>query len=114
MLRRSWAAIASHPTTFFIRTRFYPLACMTLLCTAAGSSFAGTLEGTAYYRERIALPPDAIFEAQLQDISRADASALVLGRARLEPAGELPFRFKISCDEAAVYPRDTLVAYHGR
>jgi len=91
--------------TFFVRTRFYPLACMTLLCTAASPSWAGTLEGTAYYRERIALPPDAMFEAQLQDISRADVPAVVLGRARLEPAGQPPFRFKISYDEAAVDPR---------
>jgi len=78
---------------------------MTLLCTAASPSWAGTLEGTAYYRERIAVPPDAIFEAQLQDISRADAPAVVLGWARLEPAGQPPFRFKISYDEAAVDPR---------
>jgi uncharacterized lipoprotein YbaY len=78
---------------------------MTFLCTAASPSWAGTLEGTAYYRERIALPPDAMFEAQLQDISRVDAPAVVLGRARLEPAGQPPFRFKISHDEAAVDPR---------
>ena len=29
--------------------------------------WAGTLEGTATYRERIALPPDAVFEAVLED-----------------------------------------------
>lgn len=39
---------------------------------------AGTLQGTASYRERIALPPDAVFEAELQDVSRADAAGITL------------------------------------
>ena len=34
---------------------------------------AGTLQGTALYRERVALPPDAVFEAVLEDVSPADA-----------------------------------------
>lgn len=68
-------------------------------CCTAG---AGTLPGTATYRERIALPADAVFEAELQDVSRADAPATVLGRARLDPAGQPPFRFEIAYDDAAV------------
>ena len=67
--------------------------------------WAGTLEGTATYRERIALPPDAVFEAELQDVSRADAPATVLGRAAIGPAGQPPFRFEITYDDAAVQPR---------
>jgi copper homeostasis protein (lipoprotein) len=66
--------------------------------------WAGTLEGTAAYRERIALPLDAVFEAVLQDISRADAPAQVLGRAIIDPAGQPPFRFGIPYDDAAVQP----------
>ncbi|MDH4181230.1 MAG: YbaY family lipoprotein [Betaproteobacteria bacterium] len=69
---------------------------------ACGAAWAGTLEGTAAYRERIALPPDAVFEAELQDVSKADAPAVVLGRARLDPAGQPPFRFAIAYDDAAV------------
>ena len=72
-----------------------------LACTAA---WAGTLQGTAMYRERIALPPDALFEAELQDISRADAPAVVLGRSKSDPAGQPPFRFEIAYDDAAVQP----------
>ena len=64
--------------------------------------WAGTLQGTATYRERIALPPDAVFEAVLQDVSRADAPAEVLGRATIDPAGQSPFRFQIAYDDAAV------------
>jgi putative lipoprotein len=65
---------------------------------------AATLRGEAFYRERIALPPDAVFEAVLQDVSRADAPAEVLGRSRLNPAGQPPFRFEIAYDDAARRP----------
>ncbi|MBL8419034.1 MAG: YbaY family lipoprotein [Dechloromonas sp.] len=70
-----------------------------LVCSTA---WAGTLQGTAMYRERIALPPDAVFEAVLQDVSKADAPAVVLGRSKLDPAGQPPFRFEIAYDDAAV------------
>lgn len=69
---------------------------------ASTSPWAGTIEGTATYRERIALPPDAIFEALLQDVSLADAPSTMIARARLDPAGQPPFRFKISYDDAAI------------
>jgi uncharacterized lipoprotein YbaY/heat shock protein HslJ len=67
-----------------------------------GMAWAGTLQGTATYRERIALPAAAVFEAELQDVSKADAPAVVLGRARLDPARQPPFRFEIAYDDAAV------------
>jgi putative lipoprotein len=72
-----------------------------LVCSTA---WAGALQGTATYRERIALPTDAMFEAELQDVSRADAPAAVLGRAKLQPAGQPPFRLEIVYDDAAVQP----------
>ena len=70
----------------------------------AWSALAGTVTGTAAYRERIALPPDAVFEAVLQDVSRAGAPAQVIGRATLDPAGQPPFRFEITYDDQAVLP----------
>jgi copper homeostasis protein (lipoprotein) len=71
---------------------------------ACAPVWAGTLKGTAAYRERIALPPGAVFEAVLQDVSRADAPAEVLGRTTIDPAGQPPFRFEIAYDDAAVQP----------
>ncbi len=76
-----------------------------LACVTASSAGAGTLQGTATYRERMMLPPDAVFEAQLQDVARADAPATVLGLDRLEPAGAPPFRFEIAYDDTTVEPR---------
>jgi uncharacterized lipoprotein YbaY len=74
----------------------------TLLASAV---MAGTLTGTATYRERIALPPEAVFEVLIEDIARADAPATVIGRQRLAPAGLPPFRFAIPYDDSAVSPR---------
>src|SRR5690606_41970759 len=59
---------------------------------------------SATYRERIALPPVASFEATLEDVSQADAAAIVLGTARLEPAGQPPFRFTIEYDPSKLEP----------
>ena len=41
------------------------------------------------------VPAEALFEAQLQEIGAADASAVLLGKARLKPAGVAPFHFRI-------------------
>lgn len=70
-----------------------------LVCSAA---WTGTLQGTATYSEPFSLPADAVFEAELQDISRAGAPATVLGRSQLDPAGQPPFRFEIVYDDAAL------------
>jgi putative lipoprotein len=58
-----------------------------LLAAMAGPALAQSIHGTATYRERIALPPTAVFEATLEDVSRTDAPADVIARARLTPAG---------------------------
>jgi len=77
--------------------------------TSLGStaSIAGTanIVGPASPGGRPApLPADALFEAELQDISLADAPAVVLGRSRLDPAGQPPFRFRITYDRKALQP----------
>ena len=52
-----------------------------LALTAAGAILLATgqasaqVKGTATYRERIALPPEAVFEATLEDVSKADAES---------------------------------------
>ena len=59
------------------------------------------MSGTATYRERMALPPDAVFEATLEDVSRADAPALVVASARVaSPA--VPIAFSIGVDPARI------------
>jgi putative lipoprotein len=84
--------------------RFATLAFLLLPGIAARAQKTLALEGTARYRERIALPPDAIFEATLEDISRVDAPASVLGQARIEQPRNPPFHFTIHYDPAQIQP----------
>jgi putative lipoprotein len=60
------------------------------------------IRGIAAYRERIALPADAVFEAMLEDISIADRPAELVGSARVQPAGQVPIRFEIAYDPARI------------
>ena len=75
-----------------------------LLFCAVGSEgpAMGQVKGTATYRERIAMPPDAVFEASLEDVSKADARAEVIGQARIERPGNPPIRFEITYDPARI------------
>jgi putative lipoprotein len=72
--------------------------------TRAPASMA--IEGVAAYRERIALPPGASFEATLEDVSRADAPALQLGQAIIADPRS-PIRFSIPFDPAEIAPERT-------
>ncbi|RLA23575.1 MAG: lipo-like protein [Gammaproteobacteria bacterium] len=53
------------------------------------------INGSAIYRERIALPENAVFEATLEDISLMDVAAEVLGQVTIDPAGRIPIAFAI-------------------
>jgi copper homeostasis protein (lipoprotein) len=63
---------------------------------------AAQVKGTAAYRERIALTPDAVFEAMLEDVSKADAPAVVVGSIRIDKPGQVPIRFEIPFDPARI------------
>lgn len=65
--------------------------------------------GTAAYKERIALPPNAVLEVTLEDVSKADAKAEVVGRARAEQLGNPPFRFEIPYDPEKIDPHHRYV-----
>ena len=65
----------------------------------------GVVSGSATYRERIALSPGAVFEAVLEDVARADAPAVVLGRTRIDAPGQVPIRFAIAYDPARLQQR---------
>lgn len=83
------------------------VASMLLTAVVASSQGPLTINGTATYRERMALPPDAVFEATLEDVSRADAAARVIGSTRVEKPGNPPFRFTITYDPGQIVPNHT-------
>jgi uncharacterized lipoprotein YbaY/heat shock protein HslJ len=63
-----------------------------------------TIAGVALYRERIALPPGAVFEATLSDVARADAPAVELGRVEIRDPRS-PVRFAIPYDTTQIVPQ---------
>jgi putative lipoprotein len=60
------------------------------------------VRGTATYRERIALPANAVFEASLEDVSRAGAPAELIARVRNEQPGNPPIPFVIAYDPGRI------------
>jgi putative lipoprotein len=73
-----------------------------LLTGLADGVGAQTVTGTALYRERMALPVGATFDATLEDVSRADAPADVIGKARIESASNPPYKFSITYDPSKI------------
>ncbi|MER8555675.1 YbaY family lipoprotein [Mesorhizobium sp. M0923] len=63
-----------------------------------------TLKGKVMYRERIALPPNAVLSVQLADVSLADAPAAIIGERKVVPAGQVPIKFEISFDPQVIRP----------
>ena len=78
-----------------------------LLALSAHAQEMKTVTGTATYRERMALPADAVFEATLEDVSRAGTAAVVIGRTQIEKPGQPPFRFSIQYDPARIVERNS-------
>jgi putative lipoprotein len=59
--------------------------------------------GSVTYRERSALPPDAVVRVQLSDVSRQDAAAIPVAHATLTPAGrQVPLPFELRYDPKAI------------
>lgn len=68
-----------------------------------GSASMVRLEGNATYRQRIALPPDAVLIVRIQDVSRMDAPARLIAEQRLPTQGrQVPLPFAVDYDPAQV------------
>lgn len=82
------------------------VALMASLMTPA-SAHEEMITGTASFRERIALPPNSVFEAVLEDVSRADAPAAEIARTTIEDPGQPPIAFSLAFDPSAIDERLT-------
>ncbi|MCE9832457.1 YbaY family lipoprotein [Vibrio diabolicus] len=64
-----------------------------------------TITGTVAYRERIALPPNAVVTVALEDVSLADAPAKVLAKQTFETEGkQVPLSFELNYDNNEIKP----------
>lgn len=81
-----------------------------MLLGACGSS-TGVAEGSPVtgavtYRERIALPDDAVVIVQIQDVSLTDAPARVMGEEVIHPGGhQAPVSYAVPYDEKEIDER---------
>ncbi len=75
---------------------------------SSGTTSQSVITGTVTYRNRSALPPTAVIEVTLADISLADAPAKVISTQRIEAGGKQPpFPYELSYDPAQIDPRMT-------
>lgn len=90
--------------------------CLLLFCcagpalgggTASGSDASATVTGTVTYRERIALPPDAVLRVQLRDVSLMDVAAVVIAEQVIAPARAVPISFVLHYDPNEIDERMT-------
>jgi putative lipoprotein len=81
-----------------------PLVIGMLAAPAASLAAERTISGEVFYRERIALPANAVLTVQLADVSLADAPAAIVGKQVVDPAGQVPIKFTISFDPAVIRP----------
>src|SRR4051794_13005809 len=90
--------------------RWMATASLLAIAIAASAQAPLAVTGTATYRERMALPPGAVFEATIEDVSRADAPAITIASTRMESPGNPPFQFSIAFDPKKIIASHTYVA----
>jgi len=72
------------------------------------SAEGSVLSGTVAYRERIALPQDAVVQVQLSDVSVQDAAAPVIAETTVKPEGrQVPLPFELRYDPSKLDPKRT-------
>jgi uncharacterized lipoprotein YbaY len=79
-----------------------------LITQQQGGDKRAAVTGTVTYRQRIALPPGAMVEVSLLDVSRADAPGVVIDKKEINPTTQVPIPFTLNYDPAQI---DVLHSY---
>jgi putative lipoprotein len=75
---------------------------------SSGATAQSVITGTVTYRNRSALPPLAVIEVTLADVSLADAPAKVISTQKIEAGGKPPpFAYELPYDSAQIDPKHT-------
>ncbi|RJG45741.1 YbaY family lipoprotein [Mesorhizobium sp. DCY119] len=86
---------------------FAPLVIGTLMMPLQSFAQEKSVTGEILYRERIALPPNAVVKVWLSDVSLADAPAKIIGEQTFKEPGQVPIKFEIRFDPAVIQPKHT-------
>lgn len=73
-------------------------------CQTPSPAPKASLDGEVFYLQRIALPPTATLSVTLQDVSLADAPALIIDQQKGPVQGQVPLKFHLSYDPLLVQP----------
>jgi putative lipoprotein len=74
----------------------------------AAAKAPATLTGTVGYRERIAMPQNAVLIVQLQDVSRAGAAAQVIAEEKITMGGrQVPIPFELTYNPRHIHAKHT-------
>lgn len=66
---------------------------------------SASVTGTVTYRQRIALPPNAVVEVALVDVSRQDTAATTIAKQTIATQGkQVPFAFTLPYDPSKIQP----------
>ncbi len=82
------------------------LAALVLAFAACAPLGESAVTGRVTFVRDVPLPDGAVVVVSLNDTSLADAPARELGRAVIENPGQLPVRFRVAYDPAAIDPRN--------
>ena len=100
------ASPAAQPSLLRVRTFDYQG--KALVEAPATEVAMSSVTGSLTYRERMALPPEAIVTVQLVDVSQADAPASLISEQSFPTAGrQVPLSFVLAFDPAAIDELDT-------
>jgi len=67
-----------------------------------------TVTGTVTYLQRIALPPEAVVTVRIEDVSKADALAEVMGEQVIQTKGaQVPIPFSVPYDPEKIIDNHT-------
>lgn len=92
---------------FWRRMAIALIALVVVLEAAPSMAKTRTLTGTVMYRERMALPPSAVVEVKLLDVSRADTPAGVIAQTVIRPRGQVPIPYRLTFNDVKIMPGHT-------
>jgi putative lipoprotein len=72
---------------------------------------AATVTGSVSYRERIALPADALVVVQLRDVSRMDVAAKLISEQTIRPQHSVPIPFSLTYNSDEIDERMTYALF---
>ena len=84
-----------------------PLMAGALVLPAQSMAEDKVVTGQVLYRERVALPPDAVLTVQLIEEFPVGEPSAIIGQQVIPKAGQVPIKFEVHFDPVAIRPEAT-------